>query len=293
MANLNLYKSFYDVVRYDGFTNASKATNISQPALSYSIKTLEKELDTILINRNNNQFKITEEGKILYANLITVFEKIDNFEKNVKYSSNSFCGNLNIGVRGNACEIFLPKILHEFHLTFPKVVINIIMKTSDELYQLFDTGDIDCIIEELPLGKSRYSLDYIRLSHMDNCFVTRSKDIYNKVTNLKDLEDYPIILPTKSKRRIELEKVLQKNNVVLENTICLPNSPLTISLVKEGVGIGYLIKGTILEELNNNELYELNLEEDFNQLDFALIYSKEKNNNIMNSFLTIVNKYKL
>lgn len=43
MANLNLYKSFYDVVRYDGFTNASKATNISQPALSYSIKTLEKE----------------------------------------------------------------------------------------------------------------------------------------------------------------------------------------------------------------------------------------------------------
>ncbi len=103
MANLNLYKSFYDVVRYDGFTNASKATNISQPALSYSIKTLEKELNTILINRSNNQFKITEEGKILYANLITVFEKIDNFEKNIKYNSESFSGTLNIGVRGNAC----------------------------------------------------------------------------------------------------------------------------------------------------------------------------------------------
>jgi DNA-binding transcriptional LysR family regulator len=65
MANLNLYKSFYDVVRYDGFNNASKATNISQPALSYSIKTLENELNTILIYRTNNQFKITEEGKIL------------------------------------------------------------------------------------------------------------------------------------------------------------------------------------------------------------------------------------
>ena len=43
MANLNLYKSFYDVVRYDGFTNASKATNISQPALSYSIKWISKK----------------------------------------------------------------------------------------------------------------------------------------------------------------------------------------------------------------------------------------------------------
>lgn len=293
MANLNLYKSFYDVVRYDGFTNASKATNISQPALSYSIKTLEKELNTILINRSNNQFKITEEGKILYANLITVFEKIDNFEKNIKYNSESFSGTLNIGVRGNACEIFLPKILHEFHLSYPKVIINILMKTSDELYQMFDTNEIDCIIEELPLGKSRYSLNYIKLSHMDNCFVTRNKEIYNKVNCLKDLEDYPIILPTKSKRRNELEKILQKNDVSLENTICLPNSPLTIQLVKEGVGIGYLIKGTIIDELNNEELYELKLEEDFNQLDFALVYSKEKMNNIMISFISIAKKYML
>lgn len=43
MANLNLYRSFYDVVRYDGITKASKDTNIYQPALSNSIKTLEKE----------------------------------------------------------------------------------------------------------------------------------------------------------------------------------------------------------------------------------------------------------
>ena len=293
MANLNLYKSFYDVVRFDGFTNASKATFLCQPALSYSIKTLENELNTVLINRNNNQFKITEEGKILYANLITVFEKIDNFEKNVKCSSKSFIGVLNIGLRGNACEIFLPKILHEFHLSYPKVIINIVMKISEELYQMFDTNEIDCIIEELPLGKSRYKLDYIRLSHMDNCFVTRNKEIFNKVVSLKDLEDYPIILPTRSKRRNELEKILQKNDVSLENTICLPNSPLTIQLVKEDVGIGYLIKGTILDELNNEELYELRLKEDFNQLDFALVYSREKMNNITNSFVSIAKKYML
>ena len=79
----------------------------------------------------------------------------------------------------------------------------------------------------------------------------------------------------------------------LENTICLPNSPLTIQLVKEGVGIGYLIKGTIVDELNSEELYELKLEEKFNQLDFALIYSKEKMNNIMNSFILIAKKYML
>lgn len=291
MSNLNLYRSFYDVVRYDGFNNASKEIKVSQPALSYSIKTLEKELNTILINRNNSQFKLTEEGKILYANLITVFEKIDNFERNIKCVNGSYSGVLNIGVRGNACEIFLPKIMHEFHLLYPKVVINIVMKSSEELYNMFDLNEIDFIIEELPLGKSRHNLSYIKLSNMDNCFVTKNKEIYNKITNLKDLEDYPIILPTKSKRRVELEKILNQNDVYLENIISLPNSPLTIALVKEGLGIGYLIKGTIINELNSGDLYELKFKEKFNSLSFCLIYSQEKLNNISKAFISIAKKH--
>lgn len=44
MVNLNLYKSFYDVVRFDNFTNASIATNVSQLTLSYSIKTFRKKV---------------------------------------------------------------------------------------------------------------------------------------------------------------------------------------------------------------------------------------------------------
>lgn len=293
MANLNLYRSFYDVVRYDGFNNASKAINISQPALSYSIKTLESELKVILINRSNGQFRLTEEGKILYANLITVFERLDNFEKNIQCSNDSYSGVLNIGVRGNACEIFLPKIMYEFHILYPKIKINIIMKNSRELYELFDLNEIDFIIEELPLGRSRYKLNYLKLANMDNCFVTNNKEICNKITSLKKLEDYSIILPTKSKRRNELEKILKKNKVNLENIICLPNSPLTTSLVKEGLGIGYLIKGTIVDELKNKELFEIKFKEKFNQLDFCLIYSKEKINKISQAFVNVAKNYSL
>lgn len=167
------------------------------------------------------------------------------------------------------------------------------MKTSNELYELFDSSEIDCIIEELPLGKSRYSLNYIKLSHMVNCFATSSKEIYNMVKSLKDLEDYPIIMPTKSKRRNELEKILKEKDVSLENIMSLPNSPLTTQLVKEGVGIGYLIKGTITDDLNSGKLYELNLNENFSKLDFVLIYSNSKMNNIVSLFINVVKKHRL
>ena len=47
---------------------------------------------------------------------------------------------------------------------------------------MFDNGEIDLIIEELPLGNSRFELDYIILSKMINCFVTSDKEIAQKIT---------------------------------------------------------------------------------------------------------------
>lgn len=293
MVNLNLYRAFYDVVRYDGYTNASKKTNISQPALSYSIKTLEKELNVILLNRKNGELKLTEEGKILYNTLVIVFDKIDTFEKSITSSNSQFVGDLNIGARGSALETFMTKIINEYHLLYPKVKINFFMKPSKELYEMFDNGEIDLIIEELPLGNSRFKLDYIILSKMINCFVTSDKEIAQKITKMKDLEDYPIILPTRSKRREKLEEILSEENVVLDNTISLPNSDLSISLTKEGVGIGYLIKGSITDELNSGKLYEIKLEQKFDQLKFALIYNKEHQKNITKKFVEIAKKYQL
>ena len=48
--NLNLFKYFYYVVYYNGFSNASRNLNIVQSALSYNIKQLEIQLNTKLID---------------------------------------------------------------------------------------------------------------------------------------------------------------------------------------------------------------------------------------------------
>ena len=254
---------------------------------------MEKELNTVLLNRKNGDLKLTEEGKILYNNLVIIFDKLDTFEKNLNSSNENYEGTLNIGARGSALESFMTKIINEYHMLYPKVKLNFYMKPSKELYEMFDNGDIDLIIEELPLGNSRFKLEYIVLSKMVNCFVTSDKEIARRIKNIKDLEDYPVILPTKSKRREKLEEILKSENVNLENTISLPNSDLSISLTSSGVGIGYLIKSSIQDELNNEKLYEIELEQKFDQLQFALIYSNEYQKNIVRAFIKIAKKYQL
>ena len=76
--NLNLYKSFYNVIKYGSFTKAAEKLNVSQPGLSYNIKKLEDELGYKLLDRTKGGVSLTSVGKKVYINLITVFNTLDN-----------------------------------------------------------------------------------------------------------------------------------------------------------------------------------------------------------------------
>ena len=49
--DLNTYKTFYVVAKYESFSKAANELCISQPAVSYSIKKLEEELNSKLFIR--------------------------------------------------------------------------------------------------------------------------------------------------------------------------------------------------------------------------------------------------
>ena len=78
--NLNLYRSFYYVAKYKGFSKASQYAFISQPSLSTNIKNLEDALNTKLFYRGKNYKEIilTSEGKELYSKLAEIITVLNS-----------------------------------------------------------------------------------------------------------------------------------------------------------------------------------------------------------------------
>ena len=64
--DFELYRIFYTVANHKNITKASEELNISQPAISKSIKNLENQLGGQLFVRTKRGVTLTEEGKEFY-----------------------------------------------------------------------------------------------------------------------------------------------------------------------------------------------------------------------------------
>ncbi len=84
--------------------------------------------------------------------------------------------------------------------------------------------------------------------------------ILNKKISLNDLNNYPLLFQKKpSNTRDYLDNYLNTNKIKLIPKMEIVSYNLIMDFIKIGFGIGYATKEFIKEELNNGDLYELNV----------------------------------
>ena len=67
--NLEYYRVFYVVAKNKNITQAANELVVSQPAVSKSIKALERDLGTTLFNRNKDGVILTSAGEVLFEKI--------------------------------------------------------------------------------------------------------------------------------------------------------------------------------------------------------------------------------
>lgn len=262
--DFELYRIFYCVANNGNITKASEELNISQPAISKSIKNLEEQLGGQLFIRTKRGVILTEEGKEFYNYIKQAIEYINNAENKFTDLINLETGSIKIGISTTLTKEFLLPYLEKFHSLYPKIDIQIATNLTAELFLKLKNGLIDIVI--LNLNEKNYGndIEIIKCRKINDCFVVNSnyKELLNKEISLKDLNNYPLILQAKgSNTREFLDNFAKANNVILKPNIELASYTLVVEFAKIGWGIGYATKDYIKKQLNNKELFELKLKE--------------------------------
>ena len=262
--DFELYRVFYTVANNGNITKASEELNISQPAISKSIKNLEEQLGGNLFVRTKRGVILTEEGKEFYSYIKQAIEYINNAENKFTELVNLETGCIKIGVSATLTKEFLLPYLEKFHKMYPKIDIQIITNISSELLPKLRNGLIDIVILNLARENYGNDIDIIKCKKINDCFVVNKNylDLVNKDLSIKDLNKYPLILQAKgSNTREFLDNFASSYDIVLRPNMELASYSLVLEFAKIGLGIGYVTKDYIKNELKNNELYELMIKE--------------------------------
>lgn len=262
--DFELYRIFYTVANNGNITKAALELNISQPAISKSIKNLENQLGGTLFIRTKRGVILTSEGKEFYNYIKKAIEYITSAENKFTDLINLETGCIRIGISTTLTKEFLLPYLEKFHKLYPNIDIMISTNISSELLTKLRNGLIDIVILNLNTKKYDDDIEIIKCKKINDCFVV-NKDYLNlnKLNlSIKNLNDYPLILQTKeSNTRKFIDNFAKEHNVILKPNMELASYTLVVTLAKIGFGIGYATKEYIKKELENKELFELKIKQ--------------------------------
>ena len=275
--NLNLYKTFYEVAKHGSISLAAKKTFMSQPAISKSIKKLEEELGTPLFYRTLNGSELTEKGQALFFYVEEAFNNFLIGERIMFEDDNLQSGKLSIGVPSQIGSFFLFQNIAEFHRQYPNIEITLISKGTRDLLQLLESHEIDFVIDTAPIVSPSLNLTVEPIKDVSNVFVC-SKEFYENnivdLSDIKNLNNYPLILPiAKTANRRGLDSYLLNKNIEISNVLNIHTSEMIVAAIKEGLGIGYVIKDLVEEQINNGDFILLPIE-DLPVTSINLVYNK-------------------
>lgn len=266
------YKVFFQVAENGNISKAAKALFVSQPAVTKSIKILEKELDVVLFLRNAKGVTLTREGEILYEYVREAFEQLEQGERRIRQLKDNAYGSIRIGISNILCKYYFIPFLKEFHEKYPKLKIEIVNRTSPETLDLLESGRIDCAIISDVGSKGIYN--YIELMEIQDTFVGKTKPP-KEIMDLKDLEQYPLLLlEKKNATRASFDEHFLNHQVNARVDIEISSMEFLIEFAKIGLGVSAVIRDFVNAELENKSLYEWKIKPMLPKRSVGLLYKK-------------------
>lgn len=229
---LEQLRAFLAVARMGGVRKAAEQMNISQPAISARISSLEDYLGTRLFSRETTGVSLTAKGVVLrdYAEqIMAITERI----KGDVMSDDSISSLLRLGVAETIAQTWLPDFLAALHTTFQRLNIEVTVDTSFNLREMLLDRALDLTILMGPI--SEYSTDNLPLPPFDLGWY-RPLDLEEP-----DLSQVPVITYNRSSRPYR-ELVQKLRDLYGISTQVFPTNSLStgFEMVASGIGVGIL-----------------------------------------------------
>jgi DNA-binding transcriptional LysR family regulator len=128
------------------FTRAAELLYLSQPSLSKQIKILEKNLDVLLLNRENNKISLTENGKVFLEYSERIIALCEESCRALIDLKNCERGNLRVGASQTIGTYLIPRVLALFAQNYPQIDLKVQVNSTRIIAKNVRNREIDIAV---------------------------------------------------------------------------------------------------------------------------------------------------
>ncbi|MBR1930877.1 MAG: LysR family transcriptional regulator [Lachnospiraceae bacterium] len=277
VGNLEYYKVFYYVAKIGSVTGAAETLSLSQPAVSQSIRQLERHLGVSLFQRVSRGVKLTHEGELLYSYVAGGYEQIMLGVEKVRQMQNLELGEIRIGASDMTLQFYLLPYLEQYHEQYPEIKVTVTNAPTPETLQYLCDGKIDFGIVSTPFAEVE-GLKAIRVREIEDVFVAgrRFTALKNRTMDLQELEHLPIIsLEQGTSTRSYMDTFLAGNQVQIHPEFELATSDMIVQFARRNLGVGCVVKDFARMSVEEGVLFELRFNKIIPKRHFCVVLNEK------------------
>ena len=253
--SLYYLRTFHAVATERSFTRAGRSLDLSQPAVSAHIRTLERYYRGRLFETRQRRVHLTPEGETLFTYTVRVFNLLEEAAHSVAATQRAERGLLRLGASPGIGAYLLPRLLGIFKHDHPGVEIALAIGTSVDIVA-------DVLADRLPIG-----LVEAPVSHRDLTVEPIGEDAMVLVVSPdhplarrshvdpSELADVPLLRrETGSGTRTLVDSALQEAGVSQPTLMELGSPEALKQAVLGGIGVAWLPRLSVARELAANDL---------------------------------------
>lgn len=281
---------FLKVSQTLNFAKAAEQLNITQPAVTHQIRSLENELNIKLFKRTTRNVELTYAGITFINDAKSIIDIEMRARKRFESLSENEIKLFSIGCQSNSIMFNLTNPIKDLVELYPNVHPKIKTLQFFHLFRLLEDEDVDIIVSFKTdyVNKSTiYYKELIKIPLYCLCHRNNPLSQRNSIT-FSDLKDEKVIFNDPAKTPSELSqtyKQIATKKKFLDFYTCESSEEINM-LVGSGIGV------SILPELlipDNPDIVKIPIEET-EPISFGIYYKTPQNNSILKDFIKIMIK---